>query len=128
MTLVATMHPVDRFFAEGARPQAVRPAVDLVEFEDRIELRADLPGLSEQDIEVQYADGTLSLRGEREAEEPGGRILRRERSAVRFARSFALGEAVDVDRIGAAMRDGVLCITLPKSEHTRPRHIPVTVN
>jgi HSP20 family protein len=128
MTLVTATHPLDRFFAEGARAQAVRPAVDLVEYEDRIELLADLPGLSERDIEVQYEDGTLSLRGERKAPATEGRVLRQERTATRYARSFALGEEVDVDRIEAAMRDGVLRITLPKSERARPRHIPVTVN
>jgi HSP20 family protein len=124
----------DRIFADfdeafAPREQAVRPALDVVEFEDRIELQADLPGLSEKDIDVQFEDGALTLRGERSLAAPeGGRVLRRERSASRFVRSFALGDEVDVDRIQATMRDGVLRITLPKSERARPRQIPIGVN
>ena len=125
----------DRFFADFDRAfapagaQATRPAVDLVEYEDRLELVADLPGLSEKDIDLQFEDGVLTVRAERSLAAPeDGRVLRRERGAQRFARSFALGDTVDVDRIEATMRDGVLRIRLPKSERARPRQIPVSVN
>jgi len=124
----------DRFFADfdrafAPRAQDTRPAVDLVELEDRLELYADLPGLSEKDIDVQFEDGVLTVRGERSLTAPEeGRVLRRERGATRFVRSFALGDQVDVDRIEATMRDGVLRIALPKNERTRPRQIPVSVN
>ena len=124
----------DRIFADfdqafAPRTQAARPALDLVEFEDRIELQADLPGLSEKDIDVQFEDGALTIRGERSLAAPeGGRVLRRERSVTHFARSFVLGDEVDVDGIQATMRDGVLRITLPKNERARPRQIPVSVN
>lgn len=122
----------DRFFADpdpSLPPRAARPAVDLVAFEDRIELVADLPGLSEKDIDVQFEDGTLTVRGERDLGVPeGGRLLRRERGGASFLRSFALSEDVDVDGIQATMKDGVLRITLPKSERARPRQIPIHVN
>jgi HSP20 family protein len=140
MALSAATTLLDRIFADlddafaprlqvRHAPQAVRPALDLFEFEDRFELHADLPGLSEKDIDVQFEDGALCIRGERSLAVPeGGRALRRERGATRFARSLALGDDVDVERIQATMRDGVLRITLPKSERARPRQIPVAVN
>jgi HSP20 family protein len=124
----------DRFFADfdtafAPRAAAAPPAVDVVAYEDRVELLADLPGLSRDDIELQYDDGMLTIRAERALEVPeDGRVVRRERSARTFSRSFALGEDVDVDRIQASMKDGVLRITLPKSERARPRQIEVTVN
>jgi len=134
MALSAATTILDRIFADfdqslAPRAPVVRPALDLAEFEDRFELHADLPGLSEKDIDVQFEDGALRIRGERSLAVPeGGRALRRERSATRFARSLALGDEVDVERIQATMRDGVLRITLPKSERARPRQIPVAVN
>jgi len=134
MTLHTAPNLFDRLFAEfdpalSSRVAVKRPAVDLVAYEDRIELLADLPGLSEKDIEVHYEDGVLTIRGKRDLAVPeGGRILRRERSGVDFARSFALGEDVDVDQIVAVMKDGILRVTIPKSERARPRQIPIHVN
>ncbi len=136
MTLHTAPTLFDRFFTDfdssfvnRATPQAARPAVDLVAFEDRIELHADLPGLTEKDIEVHFEDGALTVRGKRDLDVPeGGRLLRRERGGATFVRSFALGEEVDVDGIAATMKDGVLRITLPKSERVRPRQIQVQVN
>jgi HSP20 family protein len=124
----------DRFFADfdqafAPRAASARPAMDLVAYEDRVELVADLPGLSREDIELRVADGVLTVRAERALEVPeDGRVVRRERSARSFQRSFALGDEVDVDAIAASMRDGVLRITLPKSERARPRQIEVRVN
>ena len=137
MTLPTTTQLFDRMLADfesafAPRAGVTRPAVDLVAYEDRVELVADLPGLCEKDIDVQFEDGRLTLRGERRTEsaeeEAGGRVLRRERSLARFARSFTLGENVDVDGIEATMKDGVLRISIPKSERARPRQIQVTVN
>ena len=124
----------DRFFADfdtafAPRSASARPAVDLLAYEDRVELVADLPGLSRDDIDLQYGDGMLTIRAERALEVPeDGRVVRRERGARTFSRSFALGDDVEVDGIEATMQDGVLRITLPKSERTRPRQIEVTVN
>lgn len=137
MTVHTAPNLFDRFFADfdssfartHGRANHTRPAVDLVAYEDRIELVADLPGLSEQDIEVHFEDGALTVRGKRDLDVPeGGRLLRRERGGASFVRSFALGEDVDVDGIQAKMKDGVLRITLPKSERVRPRQIPIQVN
>ena len=134
MTLSTTTTLFDRFFADldsafPPRVSAVSPAVDLLVYEDRFELVADLPGLSREDVDIHYGNGRLTLRAQRESEVPeGARLVRRERAARAFSRSFALGEEVDVDGIQASMNDGVLRITLPKSERARPRQIEVKVN
>jgi len=134
MALSTAPNLFDRFFADfdvarAPRASAIRPAMDLVAYADRVELVADLPGLSRDDIDLQYGDGVLTIRADRPLEVPQeGRVVRRERSARTFSRSFALGDDVDVDGIQATMKDGVLRITLPKSERARPRQIEVTVN
>ena len=133
---LSTTNPTlfDRFFAElgpalAPRPAAAQPAVDLLAFEDRIELEADLPGLSRADVDLEYRDGALTIRAERALDVPeDGRVVRRERSDGCFSRSFDLGDEVDVDGIQATMKDGVLRIVLPRSERLRPRQIEVTVN
>jgi len=134
MTLSNVPTLFDRFFVDfdhafGPRTACARPAMDLIAYPDRIELVADLPGLSREDVDLQVADGVLTVRAERGLEVPAdGRVVRRERSARTFSRSFALSDEVDVDAIGATMRDGVLRITLPKSERVKPRQIEVAVN
>lgn len=134
MALSTTPTLFDRFFVDldhafVPRAASARPAMDLIAYEDRVELVADLPGLSRDDVDLQVADGVLTVRAERPLEIPeNGRVLRRERSARTFSRSFALGDEVDVEAIGATMRDGVLRITLPKCERAKPRQIEVAVN
>ena len=127
---------IDRFLAEmepsraASAAAAFSPAVDLLETPERFELVADLPGLTSEDVEVEFADGVLHVRGERAAEAApeGGRVYRRERRAGRFHRTVALGDDVEVEGIEASFRDGVLRIAIPKSERNRPRQIPVTAN
>ena len=134
MTLHNAPTLFDRFFADfdaslAPRARGTRAPVDLVAYEDRLELVADLPGLTREDIEIHFEDGVLTVRGQRDLAVPeGGRLLRRERGGDRFVRSFALGDEVDVDGIEATMKDGVLRIALPKSERARPRQIPIQVN
>ena len=122
----------DRLFADSVpfAEAAASTAFDVVEHTDRFEITVDLPGFSREDVEVEYAEGALHLHGERAVEEiaEGARVHLRERRPVRFRRSFALGDRVDVSAIEASFRDGVLRVTLPKSERARPREIPVTTH
>lgn len=119
------------FFEDFLRPvaESVWPAVELREYQDRFVLSMDLPGVEEKEIRVQVVDGRLTIEASREApqEEPEARVLLNERTALRFKRSFALGEEIRVDDIEAVFRNGVLTLTLPKSERARPRVIPITV-
>jgi len=110
---------------EVARP--LRPALDLYEHPDRYELVVDLPGWTAKDVEVQFEGGALHLRGARAAEPipEGARVYRRQRVAGRFHQSIQLGDQIDVDGIEARFQDGVLRVSVPKNEQTRPRQIPV---
>ena len=117
----------------GQMTQATRlwsPAVDVAETQHEIVLRAELPGLKPEDVDIELTGDTLTLRGERkfENEERKDNFVRVERSYGRFQRSFTLGVPVQNDQVSATYRDGVLEIHLPKSEQTRPRKVQVSVS
>ena len=89
-------------------------------------LRADVPGLSEEDFQINLAGSTLTLRGERKLEVPESySVHRRERSAVRFAKSYQLPSRVEADKVSATLKHGVLTLTLPKAAEAQPRQISV---
>ena len=92
------------------------PAVDVVESEKAYEITAELPGMDEKNIDVKVADGTLTIKGEKqeEKEEKKKDYYLRERSFGSFERSFAIPEGVDADKIDASFKKGVLTLTLPK--------------
>jgi HSP20 family protein len=103
------------------------PAMDLVETRDRYVLRADLPGLSDEDVNVALQDDMLVVSGERRPElEPDQEgYYRLERAAGSFSRSLTLPEGVDPERIEARFDRGVLQITIPKPERKRPRQVQI---
>ena len=104
------------------------PSVDVAENQNEIILRAELPGLKQEDIDIELTGDTLTIRGERkfESEERKDSFVRVERSYGRFQRSFTLGVPVEAERVSATYRDGILEVHLPKSEATRPRKVQVT--
>jgi len=103
------------------------PAVDISEEEDHFLIKADLPGMSEKEIEVKVQDGVLLLSGKREEvrEEKKEGGYHRERRYGSFCRQFRLGSNVDPDAIAATYDSGVLSVKLPKKEETKPRQIPI---
>lgn len=105
------------------------PSVDVAESQNEIVLRAELPGLRQEDIDIEMTGDTLILRGERkfENEERRENFVRVERSYGRFQRSFTLGVPVKQNDVTASYRDGILEVHLPKSDETRPRKVQVTV-
>ena len=114
----------------NAAPQedwAWSPAVDVLENETHIIIKAELPGVDKDKIAVSVHDGVLRLSGERSAEaaQETAQTFRRERVFGRFARSFSLPVEVDAEKISADYRDGVLTIAIPKPEKQRPRRITV---
>jgi HSP20 family protein len=114
--------------AAGVPARVWSPAVDVVENENAVVLRAELPGMRQEEIDIELTGDTLTLRGERmfENEERKENYVRVERSYGRFQRSFTLGVPVNHAAVTATYRDGVLEITLPKSEETKPRKVQVT--
>ena len=103
------------------------PQMDLVEADDHFVLKADLPGLSEEDVAIEVRDNALTISGERKAEherrEKGW--YRVERSFGRFSRSLSLPEGIDPDAIAARFDRGVLSVTIPKPEQRKPRRIQI---
>ena len=118
------------FFDEGGKNGERRrwaPAVDLLEREDSLVLRADLPGLKEDDVQIEVRDNVLTISGERRAEfedsEQG--YYRIERAFGSFSRSLTLPEGVDSDKIEANFENGVLEVKIPKPEEVKPKRISI---
>jgi len=103
------------------------PAMDLVESGDHFVLRADLPGMSQEDVNIEFEDGTLTISGERKAEhgEEKEGYHRVERSFGAFSRSLTLPQGVDADGVTASFDRGVLEIRVPKPEQRKPRRIEI---
>ncbi len=103
------------------------PPVDIIEEADRLVFRAEVPGVSREDLDISIEAGTLMLRGEKkqEKEVAGESAHRVERYYGSFSRSFSLPTTVAADRITATCKDGVLEIVLPKSDEARPRKVSV---
>jgi HSP20 family protein len=120
----------DRFFERTPNSGAVRrwiPAMDLVESDDHLVLRADLPGMSEDDVDIEIKDGVLTISGERksEQEEKGEGFHRVERAFGRFSRSLTLPQGVDATKVAANFKDGVLEVKVPKPEATKPTRVEI---
>jgi HSP20 family protein len=105
------------------------PAMDLVETEDHFVLKADLPGVAEDDVKVELEDNVLTISGERrtEQEAKSGGFYRLERATGVFARSLTLPEGVDADAVQASFDKGVLEVRIPKPEERKPRRVNISV-
>ncbi|KAB0631703.1 Hsp20/alpha crystallin family protein [Burkholderia latens] len=113
--------------ADTARRHAITPAVDIVEDAHRVTLRADLPGVPRENLDVKVHDNTLTIEADTRIDTPAGlRVRHAEVRAPRYARTFVLSADLDTSRIDASLRDGVLTLTIPRREETRPRRIDVT--
>ena len=122
----------DRFFegrGHGAAARRWIPAMDLVETEENLVLRADLPGMSEDDVSIEIKDGVLTISGERKAEheEKGEGFFRVERATGAFSRSLTLPEGVDAEAITATFDKGVLEVRIPKPEQRKPKRVAIQV-
>ncbi|HLM27866.1 MAG TPA: Hsp20/alpha crystallin family protein [Thermoleophilaceae bacterium] len=114
---------------QSGQGQRWSPAMDLVEAEGHFVLKADLPGLSHEDISIEIQDNTLTLAGERRAEHESREKgwYRVERSFGRFSRSLTLPEGVDADAVTAEFDKGVLEVRIPKPEERKPRRVEIGV-
>jgi HSP20 family protein len=129
-SLQGEMNRLFNTFFEGDREGANRrwtPAMDLLEADDHLVLRADLPGLSEDDVQIEVQDNVLTVSGERKAEREETRngYYRVERAFGSFSRSLTLPEGIDAERIEASFDKGVLEVRIPKPEERKPRRISI---
>ena len=106
------------------------PTVDISETENGFEIRAELPGVSENDVNVSVTDNLLTIKGEKhQEEETNGKSYHRvERRYGSFQRSFTLPRHVETADINAGFKDGVLTLQIPKAEVAKPTEILITVN
>ena len=109
---------------------AFAPALDVVEEKDNFLVKIDLPGLRKDDVSVTIQDNFLTIKGERkyDAEKKETNFYHRERVHGTFARTIELPNTVDAGKVLATFRDGVLHVTLPKTEAAKPKEIQVSVN
>lgn len=105
------------------------PAVDIVEKDKEYEITAELPGLDEKNVEVKFADGFLTIKGEKreEKEEKKKDYYLSERHFGSFQRSFQVPESVDADKIVASFKNGVLTVTLPKSPEAQKKEKKIAI-
>jgi len=120
---------VTRLMSEPRANRPWSPSVDIFETEDALTLKADLPEVKIEDIDVRVEHQTLTLRGQRKfAKEDSVKGYHRiERSYGEFVRSFAVPSTVDTEKVQADYKNGVLTITLPKKEAAKPRQVKVAV-
>ena len=106
------------------------PRVNITENDQRIKLDFDLPGLAKDDIKVSVKAGLLTVSGERKIEQKveSDNFVRSEIFSGQFSRSFTLPETVEVDKISADYKNGLLTLSLPKSEKAKPKTIDVKVS
>ena len=127
---------IDRLFdspfsalSEGLQPfmSGWSPALDLYDDKDNFLVKAELPGMKKEDIEIQLHDGVLTLSGERKQEKKfdGADSHRSERFVGRFQRTLTLPSQVDADKVKANYQDGILTVTLPKAEAAKPKQIQI---
>lgn len=111
----------------GARPWS--PSVDIVETENDLVLKADLPDVKLEDIEVRVENQTLTLKGERkfEKDESAKGYHRIERNYGTFVRSFTVPTSVDPEKVAAEYKNGVLTVKLPKKEAAKSRQVKIEV-
>jgi len=123
-------------FMRPARPgadeqgKAMIPATDVVEHDSEYVVRAELPGVRKEDIDITVQDGVLTINAESKSsveEKQGGRVIRQERRYGKYVRSMRLGAQIDEGKVRANYRDGVLELRLPKAEEVKPKKISVDV-
>jgi len=118
----------DRSLSEGSLT-AWAPAVDIYETEQALVVKADLPDIKPEELDIRVENNILTMRGERKFEKKvdEDKYLRVERSYGSFSRSFSLANTVNVEAIKAEHKNGVLTLTIPKREEAKPKQIKVNV-
>ncbi|NOY70085.1 MAG: Hsp20/alpha crystallin family protein [Deltaproteobacteria bacterium] len=109
-----------------ARRAGVFPLINLTENKNNYFIRAELPGVSAEELDIQSTDRNIAITGHREtpADESAG-YHRREREFGRFSRAFTLPGEIERDKIDATLKNGILTITIPKAEEAKPKQIKI---
>jgi HSP20 family protein len=130
--LTSSREEINRFFEPGVMGGSQfnlwSPILDVFEDKENVIVKVELPGMKREDIDIALHDGMLSISGERkhEAKSGEGESYRLERYQGRFQRTVALPKPVSSEHVKAAYQDGILTVTLPKTEEAKPRQIQVS--
>ena len=136
--LFSIHNDINRFFDQWYRPARYRaegesldwmPVIDILEAAEHVEIRAEMPGLSEQEVQVAVTDDVLTLKGEKtqESEDKDQKYHRVERSYGRFQRSFTLPANLNPEDIKAKFAHGVLTVSIPKVKEVEPKEVQISV-
>ena len=116
----------------GVKPYqgSAYPKVNVYEYDDKVGIVAEIPGLNKKQLNVEVEDGVLTISGDKHStfEDEGAKVLRRELKQSSFKRSFELGEQLDGDNIDASFKDGVLIVSIPKIEPEKPKKTFVKIS
>ena len=116
----------------GVKPYqgSAYPKVNVYEYDDKIGIVAEIPGLNKKQLNVDVEDGVLTISGDKHStfEDEGAKVIRRELKQSSFKRSFELGEQLDGDNIAANFKDGVLSVSIPKVEPEKPKKTFVKIS
>ena len=115
----------------GVRPYAgsAYPKVNVYEYDDKVGIVAEIPGLDKKQLEVSVEEGVLTISGDKHSafENEGAKVLRRELKQSSFKRQFELGELLDGENIKASFKDGILSVSVPKVEPEKPKRHTVKI-
>ena len=105
------------------------PKVNVYEYDDRVGIIAEIPGLDKKDLKVDVQEGILVISGDKHAlyNDDGAKVIRRELKQSSFKRQFELGEQLDGDNIKASFKDGLLSIDIPKVEPAKPKKLSIKI-
>ena len=128
--MVETQFP-DITKSVGVRPYAgsAYPKVNVYEYDDKVGIVAEIPGLDKKQLEVSVVEGVLTISGDKHSafENDGAKVLRRELKQSSFKRQFELGELLDGENIKASFKDGILSVSVPKVEPEKPKKHTVKI-
>jgi len=130
--MIQLRNAVDRLFDSTVAPFTAQPttwglALDVIEKDDEFVVKASVPGINPDDLEITFTDNVLTIQGETKAEEEikDARYHLRERRFGSFSRSISLGSRIAADKIEANYENGVLTLRLPKAEEVKPKRISI---
>jgi HSP20 family protein len=129
--MVETQYP-DVVKSVGVKPygNTAYPKVNVYEYNDKVGIVAEIPGLNKKQLDVSVEDGILTISGDKHGsliEEQGAKVIRKELKQSSFKRSFELGELLDGDNISANFKDGILSVSIPKIEPEQPKKHSVKI-
>ena len=130
-SMVETQFP-DVVKSVGVKPYqgSAYPKVNLYEYEDKIGIVAEIPGLNKKQLNVEVEEGVLTISGDKHStfNDDGAKVIRRELKQSSFKRSFELGELLNGEDISASFKDGILSVSIPKTEPEKPKKHAVKIS